>query len=580
MAINCHPEIGRLPKMRTLLPINWKNQVQNLLAMNQSIGAIAMTHLTDQKNFFNKAALSFNNKKYDDAISYCKILIKNKKSPQIFHLAGLSYLAKGELNDAIIFLNKAIEFDSKNSTYYVDLGEALKQDKNYKLAMEKFESAIKLDAANHRAYFAAATTFSLMKIFPSAFRMAVSALSLNSNNFKYKHFIAKCLIDLQKFNEALVIFNELSRENTCSSELLLDKAELLRMMFKYQDALETAELVYKSDKNNINYYLVKSVILREMDKPLEAIKILDEGLLVKPDSQLGNFNKGVMLLGLGDFTNGWNLYEWRLKSKELSSKLNFTTKPLWNKEKNSRLLIWQEQGIGDEVMFASIFNDVKKDVEKLIVKIDYRLMPIFKRSFQGIDFIASNEIIDESEYTHHLPIGSLPKFYRNSKLSFDNKNLAYLLTNQKLNEEISIYFPRNNQRNIGISWVSTNPSSGLKRSTAIEDLIHYIGDLGANYINLQYGNVEDEINAARDKLGVNIINIKEIDNKNNIDGLFSIIENCDEVISIDNSTIHFSGSIGKKTEVLLHKTADYRWELNSSKSNWYQSIKLTRNIII
>jgi len=66
----------------------------------------------------------------------------------------------------------------------------------------------------------------------------------------------------------------------------------------------------------------------------------------------------------------------------------------------------------------------------------------------------------------------------------------------------------------------------------------------------------------------------------NIDGLFSIIEKCDEIISIDNSTIHFSGSIGKKTEVLLHESADFRWELYGENANWYKSVKLTRNIIL
>jgi UDP-N-acetylmuramoylalanine-D-glutamate ligase len=107
-----------------------------------------------------------------------------------------------------------------------------------------------------------------------------------------------------------------------------------------------------------------------------------------------------------------------------------------------------------------------------------------------------------------------------------------------------------------------------------------IGKKDIVYVNLQYGDVKEEISELYKNDKVKVMEIDEIDNKNNIDGLLSIIENCDEVVSIDNSTIHFSGSIGKKTEVLLHESADFRWELYGENANWYKSVKLIRNIIL
>jgi ADP-heptose:LPS heptosyltransferase len=177
-------------------------------------------------------------------------------------------------------------------------------------------------------------------------------------------------------------------------------------------------------------------------------------------------------------------------------------------------------------------------------------------------------------------MGSLPKFYRRSRLSFIDKNLAYLKTNNKINNEINKYFNNRKKRYIGISWRSVNPLSGLKRSATIEDIIKYIGKQDAVYVNLQYGDVSEEIKKINEKMKIEVIDIKEIDNKNNIDGLLSIIDKCDEIVSIDNSTIHFAGAIGKKTEVLLHESADFRWELYGENANWYKSVKLTRNIIL
>jgi hypothetical protein len=231
-------------------------------------------------------------------------------------------------------------------------------------------------------------------------------------------------------------------------------------------------------------------------------------------------------------------------------------------------------------MFASILNDVEKDVAKLIVKIDMRLMEIYQRSFPNIKFISSSVEVNEQDYEYHLSIGSLPKFYRNELKDFENKNYCYLKTNKKIDSLLINKYNQNvNKRKIGVSWKSKNPLSGLKRSLELEDILKYADDNEAVYVNLQYGDVVEEIEAVQKK-GFNIINISEIDNMKNIDGLLSVINICDEVISIDNSTVHFAGAIGKKTEVLMHESADFRWEIQGNTTKWYKSLTLKRNIIL
>ena len=146
------------------------------------------------------------------------------------------------------------------------------------------------------------------------------------------------------------------------------------------------------------------------------------------------------MLQSGDLNKGWELYEWRWKISEWTSVPLKSKNPLWSGEKNSILYLWPEQGIGDEVMFASILEDVKKDVKKLIVKIDERLIDIYTRSFENIKFISSKENINEQDYEFHLPIGSLAKFYRNNLSDFINKNDSYLKTNKIIDEKICIEF--------------------------------------------------------------------------------------------------------------------------------------------
>ena len=75
-------------------------------------------------------------------------------------------------------------------------------------------------------------------------------------------------------------------------------------------------------------------------------------------------------------------------------------------------------------------------------------------------------------------------------------------------------------------------------------------------------------------IGIKIHQIPDIDIWNDLDGLASLIEACDEVISIDNITIHLAGALGKKSKALLMNPPDWKWGNNRQKSFWHSSVEL------
>ena len=98
----------------------------------------------------------------------------------------------------------------------------------------------------------------------------------------------------------------------------------------------------------------------------------------------------------------------------------------------------------------------------------------------------------------------------------------------------------------GISWINKNDSIGKNKSMTLEDLKDLLLLPDITFIDLQYTDTSEERADFKDKHGVDILKLEEIDNFNDIDGLASLIDACDKVVSVSNTTAHIAGSIGKK----------------------------------
>ena len=95
-------------------------------------------------------------------------------------------------------------------------------------------------------------------------------------------------------------------------------------------------------------------------------------------------------------------------------------------------------------------------------------------------------------------------------------------------------------------------------------------------VNLQYGDVQSEINEFIKKTNIPIIQVKSLDNREDLDGLVALIDLCDLIVSTDNVTIQLSGSINKETWALIPHVPHFFYQLNRSDCIWYPSITLYR----
>jgi hypothetical protein len=290
------------------------------------------------------------------------------------------------------------------------------------------------------------------------------------------------------------------------------------------------------------------------------------------------------LLFANRFAEGWILYENRLQTLSFNqampwSRRLLTSRPLFSRTDSRRVLVWGEQGVGDEVMFGGLLREFRGLCGEMLVQVDRRLVGLFERSLPGVRFFVRGEVVDESLYDEQIPIGSLARYLRPSRESFVGRGGGYLRAKEGLRD----YFRErigvgSGERVIGLSWKSAAPETGAARSLGLEELVSALSSAGQKirFVNLQYGDVEADIRGVRERLGIEVYSESEVDNREDLEGLAGLIEACDEVVSVGNATAHLAGALGKKTLVLLPYVAGWRWLHEGDRCPWYDSVILLR----
>ena len=318
----------------------------------------------------------------------------------------------------------------------------------------------------------------------------------------------------------------------------------------------------------------KGIALKELNRFEEALAHLDKALSLKPDYAEGWLNKALIYLFLKKYAVGWENYDWRLKSKDFPLKMAIEGLALWNGSDCKNLLIFSEQGVGDIIFYASMLRIVENMVGKVTISIDVRLLPILSRSFPGIIFIDNKSDFDVSLYDAQIPFGSLPVVL-NMRPDMVGRSVPYLVDDNLLTKIIEKKPIFKKQLKCGVAWKSNNQKLGKDKSLLLVDLNDIFQVDGYEFINLQYGDTQEEINDLEKNYGYKLTTIDSINLIKNIDGLLSIIKTCDFIITTSNVTAHLAGALGKTTFLLVPNSAGRIWYWhNEMISSWYPSISL------
>ena len=413
--------------------------------------------------------------------------------------------------------------------------------------------------------------------YEEALRICRKIKSQNFNNAVYHNVVGILCRRLGLFDEALMNSRRAvkldeglvaAKMNIANIELQKNNIETAINLFEriiseepeYQEAKANLALAYKS--------------VGEIERSLKVYKKLK---FVGSWSQKARFNYSAALLTIGNFKEGWRHYEYRWKVTPYNQVIwPIQNKPLWTGERGTRVALWREQGIGDEIICLSLVSEVKEMCSSLSVYVDPRLQALCKRAMPEINFVKDIEELQNVDCDYHLPLGSVPGLIRNDISDFDRTVKGYFKADPKRVEAIRNELGLDGKKVIGISWKSLKSLNQAKKSVRLRDMERIFSGLDVVLVNLQYGDVDDEIQEFKEATGIDVVQCASVDNREDLDGLAALIEVCDLVVSTSNVTIHMAGALAKETWALLHHVSIYYWLVERTDSIWYPSLTLYR----
>jgi hypothetical protein len=239
-------------------------------------------------------------------------------------------------------------------------------------------------------------------------------------------------------------------------------------------------------------------------------------------------------------------------------------------------LIWGEQGIGDEIMFAGLIPDAIRRVECCTLDSDARLKPLFARSFPGVDVVSGYQPGrgPVPYVAAHMPSGSLPGLFRANEAAFAATTSPYLIADPTDRERLRTRYA-DGRPLAGLAWKTQNHSRGPNRSIDLSLLAPLLARPDIRWVSLQYGDhhaLEEQAKAA----GAPILIDPSVDQFSNIDLFAAQVAAMDVVVTIDNSAAHLAGALGVPVWLLLPFAPDWRWFQTRESSLWYPAMRIFR----
>jgi tetratricopeptide (TPR) repeat protein len=304
-----------------------------------------------------------------------------------------------------------------------------------------------------------------------------------------------------------------------------------------------------------------------------------KALELNKDNVRAGWNLALLLLELGDFERGWVFYDDGIRSGDRLERFYSDPPakvPRWDGTPGKRVVFYDEQGLGDRILFANALRPALGDCPDAVLDVHDRLEGMYKRMCpRNAVFPTSKEPLIGWPHSLSLeakfPIASLGRLYWPSQGQVDRT--PYLTADPVLKGGLVGKLERlGPPPYIGVAW-----RGGTHRTHAHyrECKLGWLRPLFEAYahvtwVNLDYGpDAREELERFNAATGIVIHYLPEV-LEHNYDHTIALVDALDVVVCICTAVFHVGGALGKRTICMTPVKKAWRYYSPDGKHvPWY-----------
>jgi len=280
---------------------------------------------------------------------------------------------------------------------------------------------------------------------------------------------------------------------------------------------------------------------------------------------------------------GWKNYRKTLGHDQWRPRNQYAEEPEWNGGKTRQLVLYGEQGLGDQITFASMLPDCQELADEVIFHCNTELQPLMERSFPDVTVygaLGSDELNWEPEHqepTASLAVGQAAQYVRRHDVDFPGT--PFLTPDPDRMAMWKALFETKKKPVIGITWQGGIPRTGAKfRQMALEDLEPVFDAVDAHWVICHYKDTKHEVRAFKDKRpDIDIGEYPWATLSRDLDNSAALIASCDMVLTMQQTAGHIAGAVGAPVWVFVTKNSQWRYGLEEYEDMpWYNCMRLIR----
>ncbi|MEM9279461.1 MAG: tetratricopeptide repeat protein [Pseudomonadota bacterium] len=533
----------------------------------------------------------FKKNRFKDARPLCEwAFMQGARDSEFLNKYGLILRAFGEFQDALKVLYAAHEENSGNAEILNSLGQVFLDMKDAEAAITMFKRATTQDEKYFDAWINLGKTLSSVGRYHAAELAFTGAYYLDPANPVPKFQIGQIKIAQHKYQRAAEIFDELietedkpdvgirlmrlqiavaiedmeyvathldgfdASELGKDGQVILDaaRAQFYIIYDRYDEAIEILERISATGiPGHIEHKVHLGGCYGLAGRVGDGIAILKSLLKECPEHAMARHNLALLQFTVGDLEDGYRNYEYRWKLKEFVPQSHRFDAPFWQGEplEGKRIVVWKEQGIGDEVRFCSSLPELHERGGSITLECSEKLVPLWQLSFPWATVRAKKQKQDadeekKEEFDFQIPVGSLGTVLRKSVDVFREKQKPWIARNRLMEMQIRNQLAiQPDELLVGVCWNSSLQDASRQKSfLSSDDLIPLKTLPNARWLNLQYSSTYDEVTKIRNA-GLELNHYVDLDQKNDLVGACNLIGACDLVITVAVSVGDLAGGV-------------------------------------